>query len=401
MKKVPHFQAEEKRAYFKNLGAEISAERSEKGIEEDLQKIIGVCDKCFTDTENAGKIEEVLNGIVSMLATVTGDKSENLIIAFCEKLTKAPTSCGMSCLKVLWSLYQSINGNSSMRYHVYHALIVLAGSTKQVDLVYSDMDTLKSQFSGCPPTNQQWQELYKLLHEVLRSCKKSEAASQVMIELLDTYTTENASQAREETHKCIVASIADPNTFLLDHLLQLKPVKFLEGELIHDLLKIFVSEKLDVYQKFYENHRDFVQGLGLNHEDNLTKMKLLTFMQLAETKSEITFGEVQQHMQIGENEVEEFLIDVLNTKLVRAKIDQSNQVHLIVIFKLLSILISYFQVVHVSSTMQRTFTKEHWGKLHSLLTSWKGNLHTIREQIGQLAVAQMELMHETQQTSAA
>ena len=64
-------QAEEKRAYFKNLGAEISAERSQNGIEEDLQKIIGVCDKCFTDTENAGKIEEVLNGIVSMLATVS------------------------------------------------------------------------------------------------------------------------------------------------------------------------------------------------------------------------------------------------------------------------------------------------------------------------------------------
>jgi len=376
-------QAEEKRAYFKNLGAEISAERSEIGIEEDLQKIIGVCDKCFEDTENAGKIEEVLNGIVSMLATVAGDKSHNLIIAFCEKLTKAPKNCGMSCLKVLWSLYQSLNDDSPMRYQVYHALVILAGRTQQVGLVYTDMETLKSQFAGCPPTNEQWQEVYKLLHEVLRSCKRSEEASQVMIELLDTYTTENASQAREETHKCIVASIADPNTFLLDHLLQLKPVKFLEGELIHDLLKIFVSEKLDSYQKFYESHRDFVQGLSLNHEENLTKMKLLTFMQLAETKSEITFGEIQKELQMSEAEVEEFLIDVLNTKLVRAKIDQANQ------------------VVHVSSTMQRTFTKEHWGKLHSLLTGWKGNLHTIREQIGQLAVAQIDLMRETQNPTAA
>ena len=60
-----------------------------------------------------------------------------------------------------------------------------------------------------------------------------------------------------------------------------------------------------------------------------------------------------------------------------------------------------FQVVHVSSTMQRTFTKEHWGKLHSLLTGWKGNLHTIREQIGQLAVAQIDLMRETQNPTAA
>jgi len=32
-----------------------------------------------------------------------------------------------------------------------------------------------------------------------------------------------------------VTSLADPNTLLFDHLLTLKPVKFLEGELIHDV----------------------------------------------------------------------------------------------------------------------------------------------------------------------
>lgn len=53
----------------------------------------------------------------------------------------------------------------------------------------------------------------------------SELASKVMVELLSTYTTENASQAREEAQRCIVASLADPNTFLLDHLLTLQPVK--------------------------------------------------------------------------------------------------------------------------------------------------------------------------------
>ena len=196
-----------------------------------------------------------------------------------------------------------------------------------------------------------------------------------------------------------MASLADPNTFLLDHLLQLKPVKFLEGELIHDLLKIFVSEKLEAYQKFYENHREFVNGLGLKHEDNLVKMKLLTFMQLAETRSEIKFGEIQHHMQINESEVEEFLINVLKTKLVRAKIDQANQV--ISHKKSTNILIptnyclfTFLQVVHVSSTMHRTFTKEHWHKLHTLLTNWKSNLHTIREQVGHLAKAQIDLMHQ-------
>lgn len=69
---------------------------------------------------------------------------------------------------------------------------------------------------------------------------------------------------------------------------------------------------------------------------------------------------------------------VLKTKLVRAKIDQANE------------------IVHVSSTMHRTFTTQHWKKLHTLLTSWKSNLHVIREQIGHLASAQIELIHQNQ-----
>lgn len=36
-------------------------------------------------------------------------------------------------------------------------------------------------------------------------------------------------------YRCIVRALKDPNTFLIDHLLTLKPVRFLEGELIHDV----------------------------------------------------------------------------------------------------------------------------------------------------------------------
>lgn len=62
--------------------------------------------------------------------------------------------------------------------------------------------------------------------------------------------------------RCIVTSLGDPNAFLLDNLLVLKPVRFLEGELIHDLLTIFVSEKLSAYLQFYAANKDFVNSLG-------------------------------------------------------------------------------------------------------------------------------------------
>ena len=44
-------QAEELRVYFKSLGAEISAERSEKGIEDDLHKGQFTCGVCPVSPE--------------------------------------------------------------------------------------------------------------------------------------------------------------------------------------------------------------------------------------------------------------------------------------------------------------------------------------------------------------
>merc|ERR1719278_1176425 len=281
-------------------------------------------------------------------------------------------------MKVLWTLYQSLEDTSSMRYHVYYHLVGLAGKTGQLATVYTNMANTRAMFKQSQPalSTEQHQKLYRLLHEVLLASGRAEQAGKVMVDLLGTYTTENASEAKEEAQRCIVASLADPNTFLFDHLLNLKPVKFLEGQPIHDLLKIFVFEKLEAYIKFFEANKDFVTGLGLKHEDNVRKMKLLSFMQLAENRSEVSFAEIQHNIQISEDEVEEFLIDVIKTKLVRAKIAQGDN------------------MVHVSSTMHRTFGPGDWQQLHQLLTQWKSNIHTVKEQMQHVASAQVDLMHK-------
>jgi len=368
-------QAEELRAYFKSKGANISEKRSELGLEDDLKKIIEVCDTCFT-VATESEVEGILNGIVSM-SLVTVESRDGLILSFCEKLSKAPTNqLGLVCLKVLWSLFMSLEDNSTMRFHVYYYLVGVAGRTQMLNTVYKDMALTKNMFNKAPPSSEQMQQLYRLLHEMLLLNGKSDDAGRVMIELLGTYTTENASQAKEEAQRCIIASLADPNTFLLDHILQLKPVKFLEGQLIHQLLTIFVGEQLEAYQKFYQNNKDFVNGLGLKHEDNLRKMRLLSFMQMAENRSEISFSEIRQAMQLNENEVEEFLIDVIKTRLVRAKISQGDG------------------VVYVSSTMHRTFGPGDWQQLHSLLLGWKTNLNSVKEHLAHIASTQVELMHK-------
>lgn len=325
-----------------------------------MHKIIGVCDVCFKDGEPK-EVDGVLTSIVSIMVSIPLERGENLILSFCEKLTKAPTTeLSKVCLQALWRLYNNLETSSPLRYHVYYHLVQVAKQCEKVREVFSGVEQLKAQFVQCPPSNEQMQKLYRLLHDVLKDTD-TELAAKVMIELLGTYTAENASYAREDAMKCIVTALADPNTFLLDPLLSLKPVRFLEGEVIHDLLSVFVSEKLPAYVKFYQEHKEFVNSQGLNHEQNLKKMRLLSFMQLAESNPEMTFEQLQEELQITEEEVEPFIIEVLKTKLVRARMDQSAK------------------KVHISSTMHRTFGRAQWQQLRDLVQTWKHNLVFVQE----------------------
>ncbi|EDW77064.1 eukaryotic translation initiation factor 3 subunit M [Drosophila tropicalis] len=365
-------QVQELRKYFKKLGAEISSEKSNKGVEDDLHKIIGVCDVCFKDGEPA-QIDGILNSIVSIMITIPLDRGENIVLAYCEKMTKAPNQpLAKVCLQSLWRLFNNLDTASPLRYHVYYHLVQVAKQCDQVLEVFTGVDQLKSQFANCPPSSEQMQKLYRLLHDVTKDTNL-ERSSKVMIELLGTYTADNACVAREDAMKCIVTALADPNTFLLDPLLSLKPVRFLEGDLIHDLLSIFVSEKLPAYVEFYEEHKEFVNSQGLNHEQNMKKMRLLTFMQLAESNAEMSFEALTKELQITENEVEPFVIEVLKTKLVRARLDQANR------------------KVHISSTMHRTFGAPQWEQLRDLLQAWKENLSSVREGLTNVASAQLDL----------
>lgn len=65
-------QAQELRIYFKSLGAEISEEKSPRGIEDDLHKIIGVCEACFKEG-NETEVEIILNDIVSIMILVSNN----------------------------------------------------------------------------------------------------------------------------------------------------------------------------------------------------------------------------------------------------------------------------------------------------------------------------------------
>lgn len=69
-----------------------------------------------------------------------------------------------------------------LRYNVYYHLVQAAKQCDKVSEVFTGIDQLKSQFVQCPPSNEQMQKLYRLLHDVLKDTN-SELAAEVLIEL--------------------------------------------------------------------------------------------------------------------------------------------------------------------------------------------------------------------------
>lgn len=53
----------------------------------------------------------------------------------------------------------------------------------------------------------------------------------------------------------------------------------------------------------------FIFISGLNHEQNIKKMRILSFMQMAESNPEISFDDIVSELQIEEKNVEAFIIE--------------------------------------------------------------------------------------------
>lgn len=313
-------------------------------------------------------VESVMNSIVSLLLILETEKQEALIESLCEKLVKFREGERPSLrMQLLSNLFHGMDENTPVRYTVFCSLIKVAATCNAIAFIPTELDQVRKWIIDWNLTTEKKHTLLRLLYEALVDSKKSDSAAKVMVELLGSYTEDNASQARVDAHRCIVRALKDPNTFLIDHLLTLKPVRFLEGELIHDLLTIFVSAKLAAYVKFYQSNKDFIDSLGLCHEQNMAKMRLLTFMGMAVEFKEISFETMQQELQIEADDVEAFVIDAVRTKMVYCKIDQTQR------------------KVVVSHSTHRTFGKQQWQQLYDTLNSWKANLATVKTSLQALS----------------
>lgn len=337
-----------------------------KSNEQNVTEILDIFEAIFVEL-NEADLECVLNNIVSILVTVDPELNSPFYTQFTSKLMVASKTYPYFrtiFLRVLWLMFQSLDDRKKLRCVVYTSILDLSLMVDRFNQIYKGIENFQNMFENIDDRCPEMHALYRKLYGILMKLGQGDQASKIMTNLLSTYTDETAKEAREDAIMCILSAISDPNTFLLEPLLNLKPIQQLENETIYDLLRIFISENFHSYLDFYKKHNDLItKHWKLDHEKNLRKMRQLTFMQLVEGCTEISFETISKELNLSETEVERFIIDVIKTKLVKARMDQ------------------FAKKVYVTSSMSRTFGLKQWQHLGDMLHIWRQNIDNVNESL--------------------
>ncbi|PAA87168.1 hypothetical protein BOX15_Mlig030196g1, partial [Macrostomum lignano] len=355
-------------------------------------------------------IESVLNGIVSLLVEMPQSAMPNTVDLFCKavcslnlklalaggaqaedakqqqqqqqqqvanvapSVREAAAACKVSPLQ---NLFRILPENSPLRYTVYLALVETASEEKRMNQVVTDRVQLRNWMSDWQCSPEDRKTLWRRLHSALTRSGDTASANACLIDLMDAYTEQDASKARDEAIMCIVATLSDDSVYIMDHLLSLKPIQFLEGELIHELLMIFVSGSLTDYLTFADKNADFVRGLNICAESCMNKLRLLTLMRLAENKLELDYALLQDELKMESDDLEEFIIDAARKEAVFCKLDEVQR------------------KVLVYGTTHRTFGRAQWTSLRHTLQQWHDNLQEVQTKLQVLAPGELDEIPST------
>ncbi|KAF2546379.1 hypothetical protein F2Q70_00024123 [Brassica cretica] len=177
-------------------------------------------------------------------------------------------------------------------------------------------------------------ELFLAIANVLRENKSLVKESlNFLTKYLATFSNEDAQvlgEAKEEAVRAVIEFVKASSIFQCD-LLDLPAVAQLEKDAkyapVYQLLKIFLTQRLNAYSEFKAANSECLQSCGLVDEDCVTKMRLLSLVDLASHESgKIPYTSIKDTLQVKEEEVELWIVKAITAKLIDCKMDQMNQV---------------------------------------------------------------------------
>jgi PCI domain len=77
---------------------------------------------------------------------------------------------------------------------------------------------------------------------------------------------------------------------------------------VYELLRILSEDKLEAYMTFHKAHADVLAKHGIEHEDCVSNMRLLSLCSLASEQQEVPYSVVSDTLKVPADDVEEWVL---------------------------------------------------------------------------------------------
>ncbi|KFK37678.1 hypothetical protein AALP_AA3G014500 [Arabis alpina] len=289
-----------------------------------------------------------------------------MVKAISSKVVQQPSDKASLRLKILFNLYNLL-AHPYARFQVYMKALALAVDGKVTEFIIPSFKKIDSFLKEWNVEIKDQRDLFLAIANVVRENKSLVKESLTFLtKYLATFSNEDAQvldEAKEAAVRAVIEFVKASTIFQCD-LLDLPAVAQLEKDAkyapVYQLLKIFLTQRLNAYTEFQNANSGFLETYGLVDEDCVTKMRLLSLVDLASDESgKIPYTSIKDTLQVNAEEVELWIVRAISAKLIDCKMDQMNQ------------------VVIVSRCSEREFGSKQWQSLRSKLATWKDNITNI------------------------
>lgn len=363
-------QATEIEEYLIEKGAKDLQTSMEDDMTDRLYRIIEHCHVVFTGN-NPTESEGLLYGILTLLHLVPGEKAVTVVDKICEQLScSANTENGHIIIKLMKVMMIHLPEEDKRGLNVLKSQLNLTSKLQLGNLLHISMETVKHHVDHWNLNSSEILDLYLLLWEIFQDTNRS-LACRFLVEGFRHCSVQDASSHKDPAEKLLIATIQDGSHFVMDYLLELQPIRALQGTTLYNLLQIIVTGNYADYMKFYEINKAFFESHDLDHTSCQHKMRLLTMMSLSNKTNELTFDVLQKQLELNPDEIEAFIVDAVKMGLIQAKINQVSQLVIII----------------GGAARYRTFGMDQWLLMHSKLLSWRNNITGVHSSLKSLTLS--------------
>ncbi|KIW01626.1 uncharacterized protein PV09_06814 [Verruconis gallopava] len=345
---------------------EVSSLVQEKKTEDALKKLVGAA-----SILNAAPEKDIVAAYNLLIHIIRqAPKPEMFLNRICQYLSKPITSSPQNgtglALSILSTIFNTVPADNEARFHIFRAILSVVKNS-------GNFETLKPQLKNLDQWIAQWdidaeeqRQLFLEISETAEASGETDDSYEYLIRALRTIPADEASseEAQKLSQQALKAALLHPAHFDFEDLNSLDAVQALKNSdaVAFELLEIFTADNLESFNDFKTEHDGWLESHGLDEAVLDRKMRLLTLASLAaheNQKRTLSYTQIAKALQVPEDEVEMWVIDVIRAGLVEGKLSQLNQQFLI----------------HRST--YRVFGEKQWQEVSARLDMWRSSLTEI------------------------